>query len=439
MTLLSARSTGAGPPGRRVGAALRRGRQASGAICAQVVQALASLLLQVVALRALGADGLGVFALLYSGLVLLTALSSGLVGDSLTVLERGRREIRAGLQVTALGVAGVAGPVAGVVAWATGLLDGPAAVLLGGVVVVFLLEDLARRLLMATLSFWSVVVVDAAALVVSVAWLAGSAALGGPLRLPDLLLTLLVAQAVALAVAVLLLPARERSWVPLAGADVAAVLSYGAWRAAQQGVRPATLTTTRVVVVTAVGAAAFGELEAARVFAAPAMLVLNGAAGFLFASYAARADRPLRPLLRAADRGASLLVLSSLALGVLAVLLAPVVGDLLTGGAFRLDAVAVLGWCVYAAAGSLLMPYASLASVRGRHALVLGLRVVELLVAVAGTALLLLVAGVSASWAPYALALGTVVTAAVVRQAVLVPQRGRQEPVLDAPEREGGA
>jgi hypothetical protein len=65
---------------------LGRGRGVSGAVGAQLAQALASLVLSIVAARSLGADGLGVYGLISGGLVLATAIATGLVGDSLTVL-----------------------------------------------------------------------------------------------------------------------------------------------------------------------------------------------------------------------------------------------------------------------------------------------------------------------------------------------------------------
>src|SRR3989442_825893 len=63
-------------------------RQALGAVSAQFTQAAASLLVQVIAARILTGTGFGTFALLYSGLLLASAIHTGLVGDSLTVLER---------------------------------------------------------------------------------------------------------------------------------------------------------------------------------------------------------------------------------------------------------------------------------------------------------------------------------------------------------------
>ncbi|MEJ5912812.1 hypothetical protein [Pseudokineococcus sp. 1T1Z-3] len=398
---------------------VRTGRSASGAVVAQLAQAAASLVLQVVALRALGAEGLAVFALVYSGLVLVTALSSGLVGDSLTVLDRRDPRVRSGLLVVALVVAVGSAALTVLVVRPAGLLEPGPAIVAAAAVLLFLLEDLGRRWLMAALLFWRVVAVDAASLVVAVAWLVVRSE---DLVMADLFAALALGQLSGLLVALLCLPRHERSG-PLAWrtADVAGVLRFGAWRAAQQAVRPGTLMLVRVLVVAALGTAAVGQLEAARLYAAPAMLVLAGAASFLFASYASRRSVGLDRLLAAADRGAAALVLSALGAGAVAVLLVPSVGPLLTASQFSLDVAAVAGWCLYAAASASLTPYASLAAVRGRHVAVLVLRLGEMLLTLGAVAVLLFAVGVGAAWMPLALVGGAVGSAVVARQRLLLP------------------
>ena len=64
------------------------------------------------------------------------------------------------------------------------------------------------------------------------------------------------------------------------------------------------LTTMRIIVVIAAGTVAFGQLEAARVYTAPTLLIVNGIGGFLFATYAIDKHKPLGALLRKADIGA---------------------------------------------------------------------------------------------------------------------------------------
>ena len=395
---------------------VRRSRGASGAVTAQLAQALTSFVLHVTAARQLGAGGLGVFALLYSGVIFVTAISTGLIGDSLTVLARGEARIRAGLQVVGAVVVLAAAIAATTIAYAIGLLGWWPSVILGAVVAAFTVEDLARRLLMASLKFWSVVASDTAALIVTVGWLLGASALTSGVGLVDLLLALLIGQSVGLATALCLLPRRERFLAPWKRPDVGSVIGFGGWRAAQQGVRPATLTATRSIAIVAVGAVAFGELEGARVYVAPALLAVNGIAAFLFSSYASQRQRTRRDLLRRADISALTLATTILLFGLLALFLLPFAGRLVTGGAFDLDGIAVFGWVVYAACTAFLTPYGGLAAVAGAQAQVFAVRVGEAGLSLLAVIAVLLLLSAPVQWVPYALGPGAVVAGLVIRQ-----------------------
>src|SRR4051794_7583590 len=76
-----------------------RRRSAAGAVVAQFSQAAASFLLTVAAARYLGSAEFGVLALLVGALVLGTAVMTGFVGDSLTVLDRYDARIRTALEL----------------------------------------------------------------------------------------------------------------------------------------------------------------------------------------------------------------------------------------------------------------------------------------------------------------------------------------------------
>ncbi|WP_163569527.1 polysaccharide biosynthesis protein [Fodinicola feengrottensis] len=90
------------PPGRGLLA-----RRASSALVSQGITAFASLVLQLVAARTLGAAGLGLYALCVSVLITATALYTGWVGDSVTVLDRFEPQIRAAISVSVIiGAAG---------------------------------------------------------------------------------------------------------------------------------------------------------------------------------------------------------------------------------------------------------------------------------------------------------------------------------------------
>ncbi|RBY76002.1 hypothetical protein DQ238_18405 [Geodermatophilus sp. TF02-6] len=404
-------------------------RPAAGAVAGQVTQAVAGLVLSVAAARWLGAAGLATFSLVYGLVVLVTAVVSGLVGDSLTVLDRSDPRIRAALHVWAVGISSAAGLAGGALAAATGLLPGWAAAVLGLAVTAFVLEDTLRRLLMAIGRFWVLPAVDCTGLLLAVGALAGCA-LTGPLTLASFALALLVGQAGAAAVAWWLVPPAERPRGPWRAPDLGAVWGFGIWRAGAQTVRPALLTGLRLVVVAAAGAAAYGPLEAARVYTAPVLVVVTGLGSFLLPHYVATRGRPPAEQLRAADRAVAALAGAVAALGVLTLAGQPVAEPLLTGGAYTVPVAAVVGWSGYAVASAVLLPYSALATVHGRQRRVLALRLLEFAGLAAVCALVVGVDGAQV-WAPLALAVGPLLVAVAVRQTVLRPLSA---PVVARPE-----
>jgi O-antigen/teichoic acid export membrane protein len=292
-------------------------------------------------------------------------------------------------------------------------------VVLGAAVTAFVLEDTLRRLLMAAGRYWSLPLVDATSLVLALLTLVGCA-LTGPLALPDFLLALLVGQTGAAVVAWWRAPAAERPAGTWRSPDLRAVWAFGSWRAASQTVRPGVLTALRLVVVAALGAAAYGPLEAARVYTAPTLVLVAGLGSYLLPAHVAQRHRPPAESLRTADRTAGRLAAAVAAVTGLALLLLPVAGPLLTGGDYGVPAVAVLGWGAYAVAAALLLPYSGLAAVHHRQRRVLAYRLLELAALVPVAALVLAVDG-GGQWAPLALAAGPVLAAVAVRQAVLRP------------------
>lgn len=395
------------------------GRPVSGAVAGQGTQAMGSLVLQVAAARSLGAAGLATFALLYGAMVLVTAVTGGLVGDSLTVLDRSDRGTRAGLHVWALAVsvgAGVGGAVLGAT---TSLLQPGAAFVLAVAMTAFVLEDALRRLLMATRRYWSLPGVDATGALLSVATLVVGA-MAGPLTLTTFLWALVVGQTGAAVVAWFCAPPAERPKGPWRRPDLAIVWSFGSWRAAGQVLRPGLMTALRLVIVALLGAAAYGPLEAARVYTAPTLILVQGLASFLLPHYVATRDRSAQQAMRSADRAAIGLAAAIAAVMAAAVLLKPILGPLLTGGDYTIPLTAVLGWGVYAIAGAAMLPYAGLATAHRRQRRVLVLRLLECAAFAIVVALALWVPG-GEVWAPLALALGPLMAAVGIRQAVLSP------------------
>lgn len=397
---------------------MARGRNAVGAIVAQFSQAIGSFLLQWLAYRYAGTEGLGRFSLLYGVVVLATAVITGLVGDPLTVLDRGLPAVRAGLQrwlmivVLAVAVTFTLGSVS------TGTLGTGAAVLFGVMGGVFVAEDTMRRLLMASLRFGGLVVIDLTSVVVSIGYVVAVHAIDGRAPISTFLIGLLLGQGLALAVGVFVLPGDERWLARGAPSDMRSVWRYGSWRSLQQMLRPAMMAIVRSAIVAIVGLAAFGSLESARVYVAPAMLMVGGAASYLFASYARERSGPIAPLMRRADRAVVVLSGASLAAGIAATVLAGPIGDLVLQDGDELSRLAVLGWTAYAAASAGVTPYGSLAAVRGHQRTVLFVRAGESVVSVLA-ALALLGVDADIELVPWALAVVAAASGAVLRLRVL--------------------
>ncbi|WP_137293330.1 hypothetical protein [Nocardioides dongxiaopingii] len=407
-------------------ARLRRLATLGGAVAAQLSQALLSFGLQAIVARTLGATGLGTFALLFSVIVTSSALAGGLVGDSLTVLDRRAGPVRAALQRWAVLSCTSASVVTALALVLAGAVDPVSGVVFVAASVTFLVEGLVRRVLMAGLRFWSVVVVDAASLAASLVVLAVWAATS-TLSLDAMLVALAVGQVAGALAGIPLLPAEERWW-SRSPAAMREVWAYGSLRAVQQSIRPLLLTLVRVLVVLEAGREAFGRLEAARIYVAPGVLVIQGLGTYLFASYARDRASPLPALVRRADRTASMMALGALVVGGLAAALTGTLGSVVTGASFSIDPVDVLGWTAFAAATAANAPYASLAAVRARQGAVIRNAIVIALGTLVISAVLVL-AGAPLVVVPVAIGAGLLLQGAVLRNRIL--PRSEQEPALE--------
>lgn len=422
-------------------ARLARAVAGAGAVAAQVSQAVASLVLQVLVSRTLGEVGLSTYALLYGGVVLATAVVTGLVGDTLTVADRSLAPVRAGLAWWALVSAGALAAAAVALALALGgaAVGVAGALALGAAVAAFVLEDCLRRLLMAGERFWRLVAVDGAALVGALATVVALHA-AGRLTLTGFLVALALGQVVGGVAAVALLPRAERWLAPWRGAALAVVVGFGTWRAAQQTLRPGMLTAARALVIATLGAAAYGQVEAARLLVTPLALVVGGVGSLLLVRYArsaAEADADggadgsdaagsraaaARQGVRRADRAAGALLAVSVVMGGAATAVAPVLGPLVTGGRYAISQGAVAGWVLYAATAAVVLPYGALAAVLRRQRAAFVVRLADSAASVALLAVVLAAGGAAAAM-PWALSAGSLVSAAVLRALVLSPGR----------------
>jgi len=384
-------------------------------IVAQGTLTAGGFALQVLAARSLGVAGLGQFGLLYGSLVLATGLTSGFVGDSMIVLDRHEPAIRAALQNWLLLFSALCAVACFLVPWATGFVGLRTALAFGGATFVFLIEDAVRKLLIATMMFGRVVAIDITSLVVMVVFVL----LAPTVTLASLFLALMVGQLSAIAVGICLLPVGERWLARPLPARHRAVAAYGLWRSLQQAVPPALLAVTRVIVIGTLGLAAAGELEAARIYTSPALLVVHGLGWFLFANYAV-SKAPMPTAVRSADKEALTLTLLTAVLGICAVVALPLAGPLITG--HEISALTVVGWLVYTVSVAAAVPYALLAAVRG-------MQVASLVTHIASSmlSLALVAASVhvfrSVGWVPFGLAIGALAVAASIRQYMLSSKR----------------
>lgn len=379
--------------------------KAAGAVAAQSVQALISLTLQIMVSRLLGIAGFGQFAILYGIIVLASAVVTGLVGDTLIVLERSRRSIRAALEGTLAAVTLAAATLAGVVAAATGFISSLDAVLFAAALAAFTVEEVVRRMLMASMAFVRVIVADLVGFVVALIVL-GATWLLQPLTLGAFLAAIAAGQIVATIAGWMLVAREDRHLVALRGADYAAVWKYGSWRGLQQTLRPAMFTITRLLVLSFAGLVAVGELEAARTYTSPLVLVVGGFSSFLFVRFAGKHRQGAGGSLREADLTVILLLGLTVLMGAVALLCLPWLGPLLFG--VPLDTVAVVAWIAYGTSVATVTPYGALSAVSGRQTAVFLIRLGDTILGLVAAALLL-GAGWMSSWVPFALALASIV------------------------------
>lgn len=385
------------------------------AIVAQGTMAASGFALQILAARSLGVSGLGQFGLLYGTLLWANGIISGFIGDSLIVLDRHKPAVRAALQNWLLLISACSAIACFLVSWATGFVDFLAALAFGGATFGFLIEAALRLLLMATLMFWRMAAIDTTSLLTMVGFLL----LAPRITLAWLFLALMVSQLAAVALGIVILPTRERWLARPLPAQHRAVAAYGLWRGLNQAVHPSLLALMRVIVIAAAGLAAAGELEAARIYTSPALLVLMGLAGFLFANYALSRAQPMHAAVRSADREALALMAITLVFSVCAVPAIPMIGRLITG--HDISTLAVVGWLVYSLSIAVVAPYSLLAAVRGRQAAVLVVNVASSMLSLLPVATVTYLAG-SSEWVPFVLAIGPFSASLVIRQHVLRPK-----------------
>jgi O-antigen ligase len=394
------------------------------AIASQAIVAGSSLLLQLVALRQLGAEGLGRFALLFGILVTVNSIQSGWLGDSLTVLDRFDPGIRQALVRSQFVIIVAVFAVTTLFALPVGGVSPSTALLFGVASTAWVVEETMRRLLIARREFNKLVVNDAAFAAGSFGLVGFVALTGGRFELETLVLALLAGAVLAIAVGAIQLPSSELSRGLLGPSRMRDVASFAVWRAAQVGLRPGSLALVRTIIVGVASYEALGQLESARLLLAPVLTVVNGAGVYLLPTYSAQAKaaRRFSPAVPVAMVTVGLI---AAAYGTVAIILRQPLTDLLTDGSTTITVTALLAWTAYSIGFGAGVPAGNAVVARGRSRLAFTTRIIDATVGVAAASVLAATGNVDA--APFGLALGTMVGAA------LLLHRLRQLPAPDSP------
>jgi O-antigen/teichoic acid export membrane protein len=387
---------------------------AGGAVTVQFLNAGGSFVLQATAARTLGASGYGAYALFTSVLVMITAIQTSWVGDSLTVFDRFERRIRGAIEISVLVTVGAGATLSVLISVVMGLAGPGGTALFGLLIALWLLEETGRRVFTARMEFWRLAFNDTCYLVTTLAIVGAVVLTGGAVSVEVLLAAMAVGAAAAVIVAWIQLPGGEYRPAPLRGTAFREIVSFASWRSIQAGVRPTALLGARMLIVAFASQAVLGGVEAARLLLAPALTFVNGSGWFLLGDYA-KAERTGRPLPAAAAlRACAAMAGITLVLSLLGVVSVDWVAPYVTGGTFSVDRVALVGWAVYAVSLSCTLPLSSLATARKRSRLVFTVRGVE---SVTGLAVLIALLAADPAWAacaPYCLGGGGLVSAVLL-------------------------
>lgn len=396
-------------------------RKALGAVIAQAAQAGIGLLLQILVARLLGIEEYGRFAILYGVVIVATAVVTGLIGDSLVVLDRSQRALRAGLEAMLVLTSIVLAVGAFLIAWLTGFSDPWESALFAVALAAFAVEEIVRRLLIAHLSFVRTALTDAVGFVVALAIIL-TVHFAGTLSLAAFLGGIAAGQIVATVIGWFLVPRVDRRLVGLRGADLAAVWRYGMWRGLQQVLRPSLFTVVRLLVLAGAGLTAVGLLEAARTYTSPLILVIGGLSSFLFVRFADQHKAGKGASVREADRVVGFLLIGTVVMSAIAVVLIPWASPLLFD--VTVDPLAVIAWLAYGMSVAIVTPYGALGAVGGRQIAVFVIRLSDTVLAILA-AIVLLALGAEPSTLPFALAAASILGGVGLRW--LVSSTGRSE------------
>lgn len=388
----------------------------TGSVAAQAVSPIANVLTSIVVARSLGPAGLGFFAVCLSVMQFLVSMQTVWVGDAYTVLDRSDSDVLNGVSLWELLHLAVGAMVAAPVAvfafgleWAPGLM-------LSALVAAWELEEFGRRTFMAHKQFRMQGLSDLLYAFLALSLLLVLEAMIG-LSLTMVLGSMTIAAVASFVFNQVTAPPGGGLRLPRPSARALTVVaSYGSWRAAQAGSAYLTQLGLRYAVVALVSIKGMGELEAARLVAAPMFTVLGASTNLLlphFVQLRGRGYGALRIRLFGATTGITLI---ALCYTVLAVVGARPISHLLVGDEFSADRFAVGSWCVLGIVNALTLPISTAATTVLPSRRIFSVRVVGSLLGLAAAVSLLALEGGTRSL-PLGLAVGALLSGILMYRA----------------------
>ena len=382
-------------------------RVGSTALLAQVVSSSSNFLINVVVVRLLGVTELGRFSLMFSALLILVALQTSWVGDSLVVLARSEPAIKRGIDATQWGFTLIGSAAAGLSAGAVGagLSEAIAFAVLAGL---WVLEEYGRRMFMARMEFGRLAVNDAVYLLLTAAALIG-VELWGVTTLTSIMLCMAGGAGAAFLAGMVTLPPLDRLWIfRPSRSEVGSVAGFGVWRSAQSGLGMLGGFLVRVVVVTTGSAAMLGELEVGRLVVAPLFVLIASSSNVLLPLFAEKRDDHARvaELSRMAVTGLGGV---TLVYGLVVLVMADTSVQMVGGASAHSGRVVILGWLLQALTVGTTNPMFASALVRGLSAVVFWTKAAGMATSIFAAWLLMSTSG--PRLVPMSLAAGLVVAA----------------------------
>ncbi len=353
--------------------------------------------------KQLGSGAFGTYAWLINAMILLTALKTAWIGDSLTVLDRFDPRTRSGLTASLIAFAFLA--IFGATALGLIMLGAWSAALFGLMVMLWGAEEIGRRLFMARMSFGALLFNDTVYAIGAFAALAIAWPLHGSITLTMVVFAMTVGAAASIVSAFIQLPHDEWRWQQPSWSAARELVPFASWRAAQLSIRPLAQFAVRSIVIGLVSRVAAGDLESARLFSQPAMTYVSGVASLLLPMYANEE--------RMRKRSVPLPVMTSLLVLPVALYAAIVIGLKGTIARHLFDAhahvstSAVLGWLAIALLFAAGQPVANVLVARKQSRQVFYVRAADSAIGLALAVVAIKV--VSVDLAPWSLAAGMVV------------------------------